>query len=54
LKQNSVLLRETHPSFLGSYKKEEKLDDKTFSIWKSELLKELPSFWESMTESKRK
>jgi len=54
LKQNSVLLRETRTSFLGNYKKEEKLDDNTFSIWKSELLKELPSFWESMSESKKK
>jgi len=24
------------------------LDESTFSLWKSELQKELPSFWESM------
>ena len=30
------------------------MDDNTFSIWKSELLKELPSFWESLSETRKK
>ena len=30
------------------------LDDSTFNSWKSELKKELPAFWESMTHFRRR
>ena len=33
---------------LNNVKKGRDIDDVTFSDWKSELEKELPSFWESM------
>jgi hypothetical protein len=49
-----VILKEPRTSLFGNYKKEEKLDENTFNIWKSELLKELPAFWESMSESRKK
>jgi len=35
-------------------KKEGEIDDSTFNMWKSELQKELPSFWEEMTELKKR
>jgi len=35
-----------------SYRNEDKLDDHTFKMWKSELEKELPSFWESVSNNK--
>jgi len=31
-------------------KNQEELDDSAFTLWKSELQKELPMFWESMDE----
>ena len=30
------------------FKKDKIIDDKTFHYWKSELKKELPSFWEEI------
>jgi len=52
LNKSIVILKEPRTSFFNSIKKEEKLDDQTFNIWKNELLKELPDFWESMSESR--
>lgn len=49
LNKSIVMFKEKRTSFLGSYKRDEKLDDETFNVWKTELLKELPSFWESMS-----
>ena len=54
MNKSTVILKEPRTSFFMSIKKEEKLDDQTFNIWKNELLKDLPDFWESMVESKRK
>ena len=48
MEQNSVMLTERRTNFLMNHKKEEKLDETTFNIWKTELLKELPMFWASM------
>ncbi len=33
-------------------RKVEELDDYTFDLWKNELKKELPVFWESMNNSR--
>jgi len=34
--------------FIIGFKGEADIDEHTFDIWKSELQKELPSFWDSM------
>ena len=49
MKKNNDLLQENRTSFFGMIKREEELDDLTFKDWKSELEKELPSFWEEMS-----
>jgi hypothetical protein len=36
-------------SFFKNFKKEGEIDDLTFDRWKTELQKDLPIFWESMT-----
>jgi hypothetical protein len=56
LNKTTVLLKEPRTSFLVNVniKKEERLDDQTFNVWKTELLKELPLFWEEMSQSKKK
>ena len=46
------MLMENHTKFFRNGKKEGEIDDSTFTVWKSELQKELPSFWESMTKLK--
>ena len=33
---------------IRNIKSEDDIDDKTFKVWKSELQKELTSFWESI------
>jgi hypothetical protein len=48
------LLQENRTGFFGIIKREEELDDSTFNNWKSELEKELPSFWEEMSGLNRK
>ena len=47
LKENNIITPEAH-SFLISLKREEELDESTFIMWKYELQKDLPNFWESM------
>ena len=54
MNKSIVILKEPRTSIFSSIKKEEKLDDQTFNVWKTELLKELPEFWESMSESRRR
>ena len=53
LKKDNIITPEAR-SFLRSIKREGKIDDHTFDIWKSELQKDLPDFWESMSENRRK
>ena len=50
--EKSILIQEPRTSFFGIIKREEELDESTFNVWKSELQKELPVFWEEMN-SKR-
>jgi hypothetical protein len=38
----------TRTKYFKNIKREEDIDDFTFHVWKSELQKELPSFWESL------
>ena len=46
---NNDMLQDTRTSFFGRIRREEELDDSTFNNWKSELEKDLPSFWEEMS-----
>lgn len=40
--------KDNYTKILGNMKRKADNDDKVFMMWKSELQKELPSFWESM------
>ncbi len=52
--EKTILIQEPRTSFFGIIKKEEELDEPTFNLWKSELQKELPSFWQEMNETRMK
>jgi len=54
LKENNKKTREARKNFFKGLRKEGDLDESTFDVWKSELQKDLPTFWESMTDSRRK
>ncbi len=45
--------KKNRSKFFHNIKKDGFIDDQTFYNWKSELQKELPSFWESMSRLKR-
>ena len=45
--------KDTQANFFKNSKDME-LDDSTFNMWKSELQKELPTFWESMSDFRRR
>jgi len=47
---NNIKFKEVHTGFFKNKKRIEELDDLKFNIWKTELLKDLPSFWESISE----
>mgnify|MGYP005843359289 CR=1 FL=1 len=49
LKKNHLYNNELH-TYLNKETNKEELDDFTFNLWKLELKKELPNFWESMEE----
>ncbi len=48
MKNYNKMLENTRLRFLSSLKKDDEIDESTFTVWKSELLKELPSFWEEL------
>jgi len=50
LKKNHIFSGELHTILIKDADKEE-LDDPTFNLWKLNLQKELPIFWESMDET---
>ena len=50
--ERSILIQEPRTSFFGIIKREEELDESTFNVWKSELQKELPAFWQEMNSKK--
>ena len=52
-RKNIVSTKDARANFFKNSKGIE-LDDSTFNMWKSELQKELPAFWESMTDFRRK
>ena len=52
-KKNLVSTKDARINFFKNPKDIE-LDESTFHMWKSELQKELPNFWESMTEFRRR
>jgi hypothetical protein len=49
LKRNQIISNELQTQLIKTVNNEE-LDDPTFTLWKSELQKELPMFWESIEE----
>jgi len=49
LKRNHLFNNELQTKLIKNINNEE-IDDPTFTLWKSELEKELPMFWESMDE----
>jgi len=49
MERDNDRLQDTRTSFFGMIRREEELDDSTFNNWKTELEKELPSFWEEMS-----
>ena len=53
LKEDNIITPEAR-SFFKNIKREEELDDSTFDMWKLELQKDLPTFWESMTRFHKK
>ena len=50
LKKGEGASKEARTKYFRNIKREGDIDDFTFHIWKSELQKELSSFWESLTE----
>jgi len=47
MERNAKLQSEFNPDFIKN-KDDEEVDEFTFSMWKSELQRELRSFWKSM------
>ncbi len=45
LREYKTILKQNKNSFFG---REAELDEDTFFMWKEELQKELPTFWEDM------
>lgn len=48
------ILQNTRNRFFGTIRKEEELDETKFDVWKTELEKELSSFWESMPGTRKR
>jgi hypothetical protein len=48
MKGNNWLQNGKRTPLLRNKKSERDIDDTTFHLWKSELQRELPSFWESI------
>jgi hypothetical protein len=48
MKKFNKLSEENNHRFFRNFIGEENLDEVTFNMWKDELQKELPSFWEDM------
>jgi hypothetical protein len=46
----NITIQEQSSSFFKKFKSEEYLDELTFNSWKSELMSNLPEFWESMID----
>lgn len=53
LKKDNIVTPEAR-NFFKNIKRKEDLDESTFNIWKTELQKDLPNFWESMTGLNKK
>jgi len=49
LKRNHLFNNDLQTHFIKNIN-EEVMDDSTFTLWKSELEKEIPMFWQSMDE----
>ena len=54
LKKNNLYNQDPKPSLFRNFMRESDMDDSTFHEWKSELLKELPAFWEQINEGFKK
>ena len=51
LNRNNGFSDEVRTGFFRSIRREEELDENTFSQWKAELQNNLPAFWEEMSET---
>lgn len=49
LKNGNGILNKAGSPFLRGLVREEMMDDSTFHLWKTELQRELPVFWEEMS-----
>ena len=50
MKEFKGMPKETRNRFFTNIRREEDYNDYMFNIWKSELKKELPNFWESISK----
>ena len=48
MKGNNWMQNEIRTNLFMSIKSEDDIDDNTFNMWKSELQKDLTSFWDSI------
>lgn len=48
MEESSWMSKTKYLKIFRNIRNEADIDEKTFNTWKSELQKELPSFWESM------
>ena len=50
MEKNNQYNQDPTPILLRNFTRDRKMDDSTFSMWKTELLKELPAFWKEINE----
>ena len=48
MKNNNYIIHKHQNSFFRAIKGEDELNNSKFNMWKLELQKDLPQFWESM------
>lgn len=48
LEEDNGMQQKKNSKLIINLNREEDIDERTFEIWKSELQKGLPSFWDSM------
>lgn len=53
MKNDNIITPEAR-SFLKNIRCQEDIDESTFNMWKSELQKDLPIFWESMNGARKR
>ncbi len=54
LSKKNKISKNTRNRIINSLKREDELDEFTFDLWKNELKRDLPNFWESIGDLKKK